>query len=496
MATEDFSWVVVYNGSQNSTTIKGLNASTVYYFRVASGNKVGLGGYSNSSFFQTPGLASPPILYFPRYTRDSITVAWNVSDFGGSLFSICTIFYSSDNLNWPQFSLQANFSQHTITGLETGTLYYFRMQASGQFGAGPISNLQNFSTAYPMCGDGTCDVTEACATCYFDCCENSTQTSISSCKPSCSNHGVCESGICKCESNWFGVDCSSNETVPITIILNNGTGIEIVIHPNPPLNYTTFDILIQSIKEIDPSGDIVASVSLDYLAYATLLIQTVTLPDNYTYTQYSYTFRLSNNANLSVLLSTFTTEHSISFAGQEVDIPPNGLKYNIEIEGWPFLNMQNRLSIGMQPTTPITNSKKGKCKSIQVSAGNSLQWFAIHLDGLQLYGKFMAHALLDGNIRMVEFTYNQAQEMIFLTVPFFWQKVEVDPQFSVLVDGLEKDDCGKQHTPKWVIVIAVVLPVVIALTIAATIYFIVKHTRDKNERTLIRMRARSNTAAY
>jgi hypothetical protein len=45
-------------------------------------------------------------------------------------------------------------------------------------------------------------------------------------------------------------------TVPITVTLKNGTGIDIVIQPESPQDYVTFNILIQSISEIDPTNSI------------------------------------------------------------------------------------------------------------------------------------------------------------------------------------------------------------------------------------------------
>jgi hypothetical protein len=145
--------------SHHVVTIKDLEASTVYYFKVGStdsGNNGPLTSNTDSNpsvemSFTTlagqdttaPQIISPPTIV--AKTNDSVTLEWSTDEPSSSLVQ-----YGDATSDWGSYPIEtissAGATQHhvVITGLEPETRYYFRVGGVDSFNNGPnTSDVDN-----------------------------------------------------------------------------------------------------------------------------------------------------------------------------------------------------------------------------------------------------------------------------------------------------------------------------------------------------------------
>lgn len=151
----DFSIVGIIDTGSTSTsyTVTSLTAGLLYYFRVKAKNgstlNIGYGGSgigSPSNIVNNTELATAPTdLLITNSTSTSISLSWTASSgIGGSLISDYKIEYSlsSSFSTYNTFSHTASTSTSiTVTGLASGSIYYFRVKAINSGGESPASNI-------------------------------------------------------------------------------------------------------------------------------------------------------------------------------------------------------------------------------------------------------------------------------------------------------------------------------------------------------------------
>jgi hypothetical protein len=127
-----------------------LSAGTTYYWRVSSNNLNGTGPWSETVRFTTMYLPAAPILVSPANgsTNVPLTILLNWANVPGalryriqlSMDALFTTLIIND-------STPTN-SQFLVTGsiLNYNTQYYWRVNASNSVGAGPYSDIWNFTT--------------------------------------------------------------------------------------------------------------------------------------------------------------------------------------------------------------------------------------------------------------------------------------------------------------------------------------------------------------
>lgn len=320
------------------------------------------------------------------------------------------------------------------SGLAVNTSYYFKAAATNALGTGPFSNITIVSTAEMICGDGVCDgPSETCSSCIFDCGVCPLQKFCPG-SPTCGGalKGKCDNGLCQCSRGFNGPDCSLSESVPIVIILNE-TSPAITIDTGK--YNVTFGVAFKNIQEITPSGDILVSYDLNIQNF-TLNGSAIVMPDGSIAQSYFYNSTLPNSANVSINIMTFLNATAVPFGNQSIPVGANGLKYSMSVIGWDFANIKNRLRIHI-----ISDSRleEDDCQKTDLGTDEeNLRWLLINLNGVSLYGKFQDYALLDTASKLIQFSWDQLEEMVAITVPHFWHQVEFDPDFQVLVSDGDK----------------------------------------------------------
>jgi len=128
---------------QTTTTVSGLTPGTAYTFRVRAANVEGQGPASAASNSVVPaaaGLPSAPEDVTAQPDSEAAVVRWTAppSD-GGSAITAYDVTPYVNGSAQPTVTVSAPASRATVTGLELGTSYTFRVRATNANGDGPAS---------------------------------------------------------------------------------------------------------------------------------------------------------------------------------------------------------------------------------------------------------------------------------------------------------------------------------------------------------------------
>ncbi|MEI7833065.1 MAG: fibronectin type III domain-containing protein [bacterium] len=138
--------IAVTPGTATTKNITGLQANTLYYFRIASKNVQGLSPWIKTSATtagQLPG--APTLLKLGTVETTNIVMSWKNNT------GIATGIYVEIKVGagpWTRIvpSLAPNVNSYDATGLTTKTPYQFRVQAFNATGVSPYSNIISATT--------------------------------------------------------------------------------------------------------------------------------------------------------------------------------------------------------------------------------------------------------------------------------------------------------------------------------------------------------------
>ncbi|HEY7633110.1 MAG TPA: DUF4082 domain-containing protein [Thermoleophilaceae bacterium] len=136
--------ITVQGGSTTSTNVTGLTTGTTYTFTVAGRNASGTGPASAQSNAVTPTVAAPPAAptnVVVRPASSSVAVSWSAppGDSGSDLTKYTVTPYIGSNAQ-TAVTVDPSQTQKTITGLQNGTAYTFRVSATNSIGTSPDSS--------------------------------------------------------------------------------------------------------------------------------------------------------------------------------------------------------------------------------------------------------------------------------------------------------------------------------------------------------------------
>ncbi|MFZ1683887.1 MAG: fibronectin type III domain-containing protein [Candidatus Zixiibacteriota bacterium] len=135
--------------SGTSSTLSGLTANTVYYWRVSASNASGASPYSVTRSFTTVAtVPSPPALVTPASGSSGVstgpTLSWNASATATSYRLQVSSSATFATTIVDQSAITT--TSKAISGLSGGTAYYWRVNASNAAGAGAYSAVWSFTT--------------------------------------------------------------------------------------------------------------------------------------------------------------------------------------------------------------------------------------------------------------------------------------------------------------------------------------------------------------
>ncbi len=135
--------------SARSYSFTGRTIDTIWWFRVRARNSEGWGPWSAAVTYAVPGVPSkigsgPALTYTPP---DTIGLLWGApTDDGGANLTGYEIQYWKENFyaNAVIVSNPVSNRKRTISGLEIGARWYFRVRAKNSQGVGPWSNISSY----------------------------------------------------------------------------------------------------------------------------------------------------------------------------------------------------------------------------------------------------------------------------------------------------------------------------------------------------------------
>jgi hypothetical protein len=136
--------------SSTSRSVSGLQASTLYYWRVAARDGSGDGSYASARTFTT-AVASPTLVSpADNATNQPLTVTLQWSALSGATsyhVQVATDAGFSSGVILDDASVTA--TSRVVTGLDQSTTYFWRVSAGDAGGEGPFSVARPFSTLFP-----------------------------------------------------------------------------------------------------------------------------------------------------------------------------------------------------------------------------------------------------------------------------------------------------------------------------------------------------------
>jgi len=280
---------------------------------------------------------------------------------------------------------------------------------------------------------------------------SSSEVIVNPCKgePLCGgpSKGTCISSGCKCKYPAIGIDCSSVIIdVPVPSINNTAPDtFQQVDIDGKSVTYSSL-VSVYSIQEI--SGVTNEVVKEDVFSRWILSdLSTSVSPNHYLY-QSSFTHADSASGtdvttNVNVTIQWFTQSSQIQFGKRVLDINANSMKYNIKMDKYPFKSQLNKLHVVMKAQLSSNGLDEVCSDSRSGNTSDNNQYIQLQVNDHSLYGRFIKTALIDGAEKVIsnfiekdtQTTSSSASSVsVSIQVPFYTKKVELDPDFSLLVD--------------------------------------------------------------
>ncbi|EAL63293.1 hypothetical protein DDB_G0288301 [Dictyostelium discoideum AX4] len=257
--------------------------------------------------------------------------------------------------------------------------------------------------------------------------------------------GNCVNGVgCVCISPWIGSECQSRIiTIPPPVIDPTNPNQNLTLNSTGTNEFTLVSLVsLVSLRELNFKNELVRSFRFDKWK----LISNTTTDSNYITDVID---PKNNNTICSVNVSTtwYQTKTDIEFAGQKLTMNPSTLKYNINITSFPFTYGLNTLQLVMSATAQSTSQQDDQCSSNEfgdTTSNDNSNYLQLSVNQHSLYGRFIKRGIVDNNIKSIgneilkdlssENSYYISQSYIGINIPFYKESVQLDPDFSVLLD--------------------------------------------------------------
>ncbi|KAF2068306.1 hypothetical protein CYY_010367, partial [Polysphondylium violaceum] len=186
--------------------------------------------------------------------------------------------------------------------------------------------------------------------------------------------------------------------------------------------------------------------------------------------KYLYSTNITNQldqtiTSVSVSIQYFDKQQSITFAGELLNMNQYSIKYSINITSYSFTNSLNQLQLIMKVS--LESQQDQGCSALE--SGNTTvtnsEYVKLQVDDHSLYGRFIKRGIIDGRISTITNKllsnynngeanqFNNIHSYIGIGIRSYHRLVQLDPDFSVLVDQRPATDndnsvCSSQSKSK------------------------------------------------
>ncbi|EFA75262.1 hypothetical protein PPL_11337 [Heterostelium album PN500] len=255
--------------------------------------------------------------------------------------------------------------------------------------------------------------------------------------PSCNNNGQCINSICQCNQPWYGPSCSSKTIiVPIPPAYPEpATGTNVTTSGS----LITTSIEIIGIRELDDINNIVEQFNISTWNFTDQTTPT-------TNPKYFYSTQINQRSTiLNVTIEYFKQSTNITFANQNLFIPQSTIKFTMNLNSYRFKQPTNTLQILMKAT--IESDQSDACSSSGFGSVNgSIQWIKLNVGDQSLYGRFLSDGMIDNTVTPIKNVIIDQDDVdseqnkqfrsaiVGITIPSYSDSVDLDPDFSNLID--------------------------------------------------------------
>ncbi|EGG20801.1 hypothetical protein DFA_00666 [Cavenderia fasciculata] len=474
----------------NNCLYNSITDGLYYNFTIIVKNDNFVSSNSKSYFSYPP---TTPVLVTAIGKTGSIYVNWTESSGGVPDETKYHVFLSIDNDHWARVCLGGAASNSLnlsclVDDLTDNTFYYVMVTVENT----DFEVLRTISNATTLPFNGT-----------------------NSCRPAgsevdCSGNGTCPNHECLCADGWDGQYCE----VPTDGGGDGGDGGGgVIITPNPSnpgididKGGVKYSFTINKLLERDLDMNVAKVLELTSIKWQPVQQVNDTLvhpTNNGSVIRRSWTYTAINVTSYAAVINitfiqleaipnvTVGDSYPMSFAGDEFLLKIGSFKYAMEISQW---NWDSQLST-LELWTSI-NAQPEECASddsnpIAMVNGTTSNFINIgQANGKLLYGRLVKRVVLDSIPRSVNHYLVQESETnttVVTAIPYFENQVDIDPNFSLLLDTSKSsnDGCSKPDNT-WRIIVGVVVGVaaLAAITFAGTLFYKRKLRNHQQQKTL------------
>ncbi|KAF2069967.1 hypothetical protein CYY_008717 [Polysphondylium violaceum] len=260
--------------------------------------------------------------------------------------------------------------------------------------------------------------------------------------------GVCTTNGCICKSPWVGISCSSKVIIIDPVVNTTSPSTNITV-PNNDRDTAIYYAIISvvGLNELDRDGNVVTTHSLTKWIASTLVSKYFSATNSsHFYSSSLLQNNVTTNVNVSIDYFNQPLPVNITFANQIFEMNPYSLKYSINISEYSFSSSFNSLQLVLLASIESNLQDECSSKIFQDTVESGSEYVKMQVNDHSLYGRFIKRGIIDGRIKtidnvLLDSQYNsvtsesKSQSYIGINIPYFRKSVEIDPDFSVLVDN-------------------------------------------------------------